>query len=216
MQPERLKAEYEVLGFYLSGHPLEDRAGLFALLSNTNTRDIQRLPGGSEVRLGGLIVALKESVTRSGKKMARFRLEDLRGGVNVTCFPRAYEQFRGLLVDDSVVVCRGKVEERAEDDATSSVGILLDELLRLDEALEAFKGGLIINLRAGDDAKLAELSSLVSGNRGASRLLFEVVGEDGRVRRVRSSERHSVRISTEFARGIEGLLGAGRARLARY
>ena len=95
------------------------RAGLFSLLSSTNTRALQRLPGGGEVTLGGLNVGIKESLTKSGKKMARFRLEDMQGGVNVTCFPRAFEQYKALLVEDSVVICRGKLEERSGDDSTS-------------------------------------------------------------------------------------------------
>ncbi len=212
---DTLKAEYEVLGFYLSGHPLEDRAGLFALLSSTNTRDLQNLPGGSEVTLGGLIVALKEATTKAGKKMARFRLEDLQGGVNVTCFPRTYEQYKSLMVEDSVVICRGKLEERSGEDAGASVGILLDAVLLLEDALQAFKGGLVIRLAPQDDVILPQLSALVGSHRGSSRLFFEVEGADGRLRRVRSSERHNVRISTELAKGIEGILGSGRTKLAR-
>jgi DNA polymerase-3 subunit alpha len=212
---ERLKAEYEVLGFYLSGHPLEDRAGLFGLLSSTNTRDLLALPGGSEVTLGGLIVALRETTTKAGKKMARFRLEDMQGGVNVTCFPRTFERYRALIAEDSVVVCKGKLEDRAEDDTASAGGVLLDEVLLLEDALQAFRGGLIIHLRPSDDVRLPEITDLVRTHRGSSRLFFEIEGVDGRLRRVRSSERHSVRISTELARGIERVLGAGRTKLAR-
>jgi DNA polymerase-3 subunit alpha len=212
---ETLRAEYEALGFYLSGHPLEDRSGLFAILSSTSMREVQSLPGGSQVTLGGLIVALKENVTRAGKKMARFRLEDLYGGVNVTCFPRVYEEHRALLVEDSVVICRGKVEERGEDEASSAVGILLEGVLDFDSALRSFRGGLIIRLAPEDRAKVAELARLVEGHRGPHRLFFEVEGEDGRLRRVRSNERHSVNISTQLAQGIEGLLGSGRTKLAR-
>lgn len=212
---ETLKAEYEVLGFYLSGHPLEDRAGLFALLSSTNTRDLQGLPGGSEVTLAGLIVALKENTTKTGKKMARFRLEDMQGGVNVTVFPRTYEQSKSLIVEDSVVICRGKLEERTGDEASSSVGLLLDQVLLLEDALKTFKGGLIIRLAPADDVLLPRVAALVGEHRGPNRLYFEVEGADGRLRRVRSSERHSVRISTELARSIEGILGSGRTKLAR-
>jgi len=212
---ETLKAEYEVLGFYLSGHPLEDRAGLFALLSSTNTRDLQALPGGAEVTLGGLIVAFRESMTKSGKKMARFRLEDLHGGVNVTCFPRTYERFRSLLVEDSVVICKAKLEERATDGGTTAVGLLLDEVLLLEDALQAFKGGLVIHLQPTDEEKLVDVSQLVQRHRGPSRLFFEIEGADGRLRRVRAGERHGVRISTELAKSIEGILGSGRTKLAR-
>jgi DNA polymerase-3 subunit alpha len=212
---ETLKAEYGVLGFYLSGHPLEDRAGIFALLSSTDTRAIQSLPGGSEATLAGLVVALRESLTRTGKKMARFRLEDLKGGLHVTCFPRTYERFKHLIVEDAVILCRGRLEERPGDDATSTLGLLLDEVLAPEEALQGFRGGLVVQLAPADDLKLSAVSALLRAHRGASRLFFEVEGADGRTRRVRTSDRHSVRISTELARGLEGILGSGRAKLAR-
>ena len=212
---DTLKAEYEALGFYLSGHPLEDRAGLFALLSSTNTRDIQRLPGGSEVTLGGLVVGFRETMTKSGKKMARFRLEDLHGGLAVTVFPRTLEQFRHLLAEDAVVICKGRLEERATDETTTSLGLLLDEVFQQEEALKQFKGGLIVRLKPEDDERLPSLASVVRAHRGPNRLFFEVEGADGRLRRVRSSERHSVRVSTELARAIEGVLGSGRTKLAR-
>ena len=85
----------------------------------------------------------------------------------------------------------------------------------MEDALQAFKGGLIICLSPSDDDKLVAITSLVGAHRGSSRLLFEIEGADGLRRRVRSSERHSVRISTELAKSIEGILGSGRTRLAR-
>jgi DNA polymerase-3 subunit alpha len=188
---------------------------LFALLSSTNTRDVQRLPGGSEVTLGGLVVGFRESMTKTGKKMARFRLEDLHGGLAVTVFPRTYEQFRPLLSEDSVVICKGRLEERATDEATTSLGLLLDEVFGQEDALRSFKGGLIIRLKPEDEPRVDSLTSLVRAHRGPNRLFFEVEGGDGRLRRVRSSERHSVRVSTELARAIEGVLGSGRTKLAR-
>jgi len=96
------------------------------------------------------------------------------------------------------------------------VGLLLDEVLAPEQALQSFKGGLIIHLRPSDDVLLPRISALVGTHRGTSRLFFEIEGLDGRLRRVRSSERHNVRISTELARGIEGILGSGRTKLARY
>ena len=209
-----LRMEHEVLGFYLSGHPLEERAGLFSILSTTNTRDLQQLAGGAEVTLGGLIVGLKEATTRKGKKMARFRLEDLHGGVGVTVFPRTWEETKEGLIDDALVICKGKLEERSEED-TSTVGLLLDQVLDLEAALTDFRGGLLISLSHADHEKVDALADLVAAHRGDKRLFLEIEGLDGQVRRVRAGERHGVKISAELATGVERLLGKGRAKLAR-
>ncbi len=215
-QKEVLRVEHEVLGFYLSGHPLEERAGLFSILSTTNTRDLMALPGGTEVTLAGLIVGFKENLTRAGKKMARFRLEDLEGGVAVTVFPRSLEQYRELLVEDSVVICRAKLEQRPDDEnQQSTVGLLLEEVMEIETALNRFEGGLVVELRPSDESGLTGLEDLVRSHKGKSRLFLEIDGVDGFRRRVRASERYNVAISSELARGIDRLLGRGRARLAR-
>ncbi|MAB81318.1 MAG: DNA polymerase III subunit alpha [Planctomycetes bacterium] len=213
---DTLGAEYEVLGFYISGHPLEDRAGLFSMLSTTDTRSIQSSPnGGSMVTLAGLVVNFAERTTRAGKKMAHFRLEDLLGGVAVTCFSRSLEQYKELLIDGEVIICRGKIEERSDDDTTSKVGLLLDEVLGFEEALAKFSGALIVRLREDDKDKLEPVARILGEHRGGNRLFVEVEGADGRLRRVRADERYNVKLSTALAQGIEAVLGRGRAKLSR-
>ena len=204
-----------MLGFYLSGHPLEERAGLFGILSTTDTRALQNLAGGAEITLGGLVVGLKEITTRAGKKMARFRLEDLEGGVAVTVFPRTWEAVKEeALKDDTVVICRGKLEER-DDEGQGEVGILLDQVLPLDEAMSQFNGAFVVHLMPADHARIAELSETIGRYKGDNRLFLEIEGADGHKRRVRAGKRHGVRISAELIGELDSLLGPGRVALAR-
>ncbi|MEW6072472.1 MAG: DNA polymerase III subunit alpha [Planctomycetota bacterium] len=212
---DTLRMEREVLGFYLSGHPLESRAGVFEMLSSTNTRDLTALPGGAEVTVGGLIVNFKETTTRAGKRMARFRIEDMVGSVPVVCFPRTLEECRHLLADDAMVIIRARLEQREEDDDSSAVGLLLEGVSDVDSALDAFGGVLVIRLAPADRARLPELARLLALHPGRSRVFFEVEGDDGRPRRVRTNGQQGVRIDGELTRALEQLLGKGKARLAR-
>jgi DNA polymerase-3 subunit alpha len=216
-QRATLKAESEVLGFYLTGHPLEEQSGLFSILSTTSTRRVVELAGGSEVLLGGLIVQLKEQTTRAGKKMARFRLEDLHGGVAVTVFPRTFEANKEKLVDGALVLCRAKVEESAGEEVRLQVSLLLEEVLTLEEALERFEGGLVVHLDPVDRERLPTLCEALRAHRGKRRLFFVVNGADGRRRRVRASEAQGVRISADLVRDVGAALDApGRVQLARF
>jgi DNA polymerase-3 subunit alpha len=209
-----LSAEREVLGFYLSGHPLEERAGLFRILSNVSTEDLGERPGGSEVLIAGLIIQFSESMVRSGRmeghKMARFRLEDLHGNVPVTCFPRTYAEYKDKLEEDAVVICRAKLEER-EDEAA----LLLEEVLTPDEAIESFRGGILLRLEPSDRAVLGDLEKVLSDHRGALPAFLEIEGEDGHRRRVRLEANRNLKVSHELVRDVEGLLGPGRMKLAR-
>ena len=110
---------------------------------------------------------------------------------------------------------RAKLEERRDADDVGMLGLLLEEVLDFDGALGRFRGGLVIHLEPEDHDKVAELGSLVGRHRGENRLFLEVTGTDGRRRRVRADERHGVRITSELAGEIDGLLGKGRAKLAR-
>ena len=211
---DTLRAEYETLGFYLSGHPLEERAGLLSLLSSVRMEELSEAKGGSEVTLAGLILGRSELVVKSGKwagkKMARFRLEDLRGSIPVTVFPRTFEEQRERIEDGRIVVCRGKLEEDTEEPA-----MLLEEVLTVEEAVARFSGGIVITLEESDRHALPELQIVISRHKGRSPLFFSVRGTDGQRRRVRADKSWGIAISEGFAREVDQLLGRGRVRLAR-
>ncbi len=209
-----LRAEREALGFYISGHPLEERAGLFSMLSSCSTVQLAERTGGGEVSIAGLIVGLSTTVVKNGKlagkKMARFRLEDLEGGVNVTVFPRALEQFKERLLEDTVAIVRGKIEERGEEPA-----LMLEELLTVEEALARFEGGLVVHLEPDDAGVLEPLREAFKRHQGKRPVYFQVRGNDGALRRVRAGSNFRVHISAELAERVDELLGKGRVRLAR-
>jgi DNA polymerase-3 subunit alpha len=210
-----LRAEFEVLGFYLSGHPLEERTGLLSLLSSTRIDQLGSLPGGTEVIVAGLVVGKTEALVKTGrligKRMARFRLEDLAGHVPVTCFPRTWEECGKKIEDGAVLVCRAKLEERSEEPA-----LLLEEALTVDEALARFAGCVVVKIGAEDAEILPSLRATIEKHRGKSPIYFQVTGEDGATRRVRAGNDLTVSISENFARELEGLLGRGRVSVARF
>jgi len=84
----------------------------------------------------------------------------------------------------------------------------------MDAALARFRGGLLVHLDPADHELVSPLAELLTRYRGEQRLFLEIEGADGVRRRVRASERHGVRLSSELAAELEKLLGPGRARLA--
>ncbi|MDF1797589.1 MAG: DNA polymerase III subunit alpha [Planctomycetota bacterium] len=212
----RLTNEHEVLGFYLSGHPLESKEGLFRMLSDCSSADLADRAPGSQVAIAGLLVNVSERITRKGKKMASFRLEDLDGGIDGTVFPRTYEEYASSLVEDTIVYCRGKLEEnQIGDDRPTEVRMLLDQVMTIEDALKNFRGSLVIHLDQTDAVLLPQLKSVVEQHVGASPLYLEVAGSDGKKRRVRAGDDNKVTISAELAQDIDKVLGKGRAALAR-
>jgi DNA polymerase III alpha subunit len=185
-----------------------------SLLSNARISDLAAMPGRAEVTVAGLVLGKNEMIVKTGKlagkRMARFRLEDLTGHVGVTCFPRTWEECGARIEDGAVLVCRARLEEGAEEPA-----LLLEEAWTVDEALARFVGCVVVRLGREDAHLLPGLRAAVERHRGKSPLFLQVTGEDGQSRCIRAGGELSIEISERFAREIDGLLGRGRLRLAR-
>jgi len=108
---EQLQWERELLGIYLSQHPLAD----FKDYLSKRTKSLGSLKpdlDGSEITVGGFIADVREITTRSGSKMAFIKLEDLGGQTELVIFPAIYQQTAGLWTRDRVIVAKGKVSVR--------------------------------------------------------------------------------------------------------
>jgi DNA polymerase-3 subunit alpha len=110
---EKLRAEKELLGLYLSDHPLRRIAAELARLTDAQAVEVTSELQDTEVRVGGLVRDVRRVVTRKGQIMAYAELEDLTGTLDVILFPRVYEQFRQLFEPERVLVVQGKVDARA-------------------------------------------------------------------------------------------------------
>ena len=110
---EKLRLEKELLGLYLSDHPLRRISAELAKLSDTQAVEVTSALQDTEVRVAGLVREVRRVVTRKGQIMAYATLEDLTGTVDVVLFPRIFEQTRQLFEPDKVIVVQGKVDARA-------------------------------------------------------------------------------------------------------
>ena len=124
---EMLSFEKEVLGIYISGHPLEKYETMWRKNISALTSDFQlneetnksRVEDESRQIIGGMIIAKTIKYTRNGKTMAFLTLEDLVGTVEVVVFPKDYEKYRNLLEEEKKVFIKGRVN--AEDDKPSKL-----------------------------------------------------------------------------------------------
>ena len=105
---EKLVYEKEVLGFFLSDHPLKGYKDSCRLWSNANVSDLIRCKNGKKVTLVGMISKIREIVTKKGSRMAFFQFEDLTGTVEVVVFPEVYTNFETLLKRSNNKIENGK------------------------------------------------------------------------------------------------------------
>jgi DNA polymerase III subunit alpha len=112
---ELLTMEKEMLGLYISDHPLHRWQPVLAQRVTVQLAHLPDLPDRKEAVVGGLVSSVKRTITRSGSSMAFLTLEDLTGSVEVVVFPRVYEQQGFALKRDAVVLLRGKVDIQEQD-----------------------------------------------------------------------------------------------------
>src|SRR5216117_3617321 len=132
---QRLAFEKEVLGFYVSGHPLARFRGVVESLGLTTTAELAAKGHAARVLLFGHATGLKETSTKSGNRMAFFTLEDMDGTVEVTVFPEPYKATAACLSSREALLVRGRV-----DDGEKGRVVLADDIRPLEEAL-AENGG---------------------------------------------------------------------------
>ena len=127
LKETKLAFEKEVLGVYLSGHPMEDYEEKWRKSISHTTLDFQidedmgrtKVRDGARETVGGIIAGKTVKYTRNNKTMCFLTLEDLLGTVEVVVFPRDYEKYRQYLEEENKVFVRGRVSE--EDDAPSKL-----------------------------------------------------------------------------------------------
>ncbi|HHY39569.1 MAG TPA: DNA polymerase III subunit alpha, partial [Clostridia bacterium] len=129
---ELLAMEKELLGLYVSGHPLAEYEQAITELTDTAIRDLPGYKDGSSVMIAGVITGGKRINTKAGEPMAFVTIEDLTGSVEVVVFPKVFQKRKDLIETDKVVAAKGTVSVEEEGEAK----ILAEDLLTLEEALK--------------------------------------------------------------------------------
>ena len=193
-----LAAEKQALGFYVSGHPLEEHAELLRALGCARAADLGACDG--VVRVGGVVADLQVRTTRRGAPFANMRLEDQTGSVRCILWPEAYGRFRALLAEDRALVACGHVEAGEEGGVT----LIVEELEALDEAPRAHARAVVFRLKEPfDDERLEKVLALLHEHRGECEVLVELEVGGRAVVRARAPLR--VRGSAELERALVDL-----------
>ncbi len=143
---ERLRWEKELLGLYLSEHPMgevADRVGDFVTAYSGDLAD--ETLDGQRIVVSGIVTGVRPVVTKARQTMAVATLEDLQGAVTVVVFPRVYEQTAATWQEGAILLVAGRVDHRGEE-----VQILADLALEWDAALELGPDGFARAVAASD------------------------------------------------------------------
>ncbi|MEX2316176.1 MAG: DNA polymerase III subunit alpha [Pirellulales bacterium] len=214
---ERLAMEKEVLGFYLTSHPLAEFENTLRTYCSHMTSQLAALEHRTEVLVGGMLAAVKFSHTKNPRpgstltKYAMWDLEDLEGIVRCILWPEPFAEFGQLVQPDAFLAMKALVDRRPGSD---EINLIAQELFPLSELSTRFTSGVMIRVREdaqGDDL-LAKLREIVRGYPGLKPLKLHLALSDGGSVSI-DCPTCGVTLDPELRRRVDELLGAGNFKL---
>ncbi|HEY6118194.1 MAG TPA: DNA polymerase III subunit alpha [Candidatus Dormibacteraeota bacterium] len=227
---DKLRLEKELLGLYLSDHPLRRISAELAKLSDTQAVEVTSALQDTEVRVAGLVREVRRVVTRKGQIMAYATLEDLTGSVDVVLFPRVFEQTRLLFEPDKVLVVLGKVDARAGSTrASGSAGSPVEPELEAEVETASVVADMAwlwddpdcapvsrrqlvhVRIPTGDAGLADRLEAVLARHPGTDEVVLHVVVGSREV--VVNSDRYHVLAGPALVTEIDDLVGQAATRL---
>lgn len=169
-QKDKLDMEKEVVGIYISGHPLDPYRELIEKSADTNTNEIfekyrENMLNNSKVKVGGILKAKKTMITKTNKMMAFAQLEDLFGTIELVIFPNVFSKYRELIEDENVVFVEGHFQESEIEEPK----ILVDKISKIKMPTNK---KLYISVNSMRDKNLREIRNILKDYNGNTPVIF--------------------------------------------
>ena len=204
-ESQRLAYEKEMIGFYITGHPLACHQKILNTYSNASTVNLGEFNNGKEVTLGGVLSRVRNTVTKKkGERMAILKLEDLNGDVEVLVFPKAYAKNASFIKEDKIVFITGRLDLRENPPK-----IIASEIVPIENAHEKFASGIIISLVTSGlkEDSLNKLREVLEKNPGRMPVFLNLSTPDGRQIKIKLNSTIKVRIKQELIAKLKEMYG---------
>jgi len=209
-QSRRLAEEKTMLGFWISGHPLDayrDELKSFTTFSNDG---LKQAADGREVTVGGIITAVKKMLDKKGNMMAFVTIEDYTGSTELILFSDCFDKSKDLIETDRMVLVTGKLSTREEE----SPKIISNEVLALENPTERFSCQLVIKISQDcSDSLIEQALASLEQFPGTTPVLL-AARENGSEVYIRS-RRYAVNPDSTLLADLKRLLGESSAFLRR-
>ncbi len=188
----KLAYEKEVMGIYISDHPLRGYEKAFANLKKQNTSQIEDMKDGDSVTLAGLFANVKTLITKAkGQKMAIAILEDFTGQISCTIFPAIYDKFHDLIYKDSLVFLKGKVMHREKLGSNEKTyEIRVEDISSLESIVGSIdtyhdihstsssQQTLLLKIKKATKSQLQHLKKVLFASSGESSVILQIHTEE--------------------------------------
>ncbi|MBN6188004.1 DNA polymerase III subunit alpha [Aneurinibacillus sp. BA2021] len=208
-QKEKLLQEKELLGLYLSGHPLDAYRTVCEHFSFLPLRQLGEMKNRQAVRLAGMVVGVRSITTRNGQPMAFVQLEDRTSRVEVVVFPGVYHRAADLLVKGALLAVEGKADRKDEDVKCIADQIQEVAALEIPSAAAELAPPVFIKIEAELEADAARLQYLQRTLREAPGYSPVILYYASTRQSVQLAAEYNIKAEDEIIRNIEKVVGKG-------
>ncbi|HRF81386.1 MAG TPA: OB-fold nucleic acid binding domain-containing protein, partial [Flavobacteriales bacterium] len=206
---EQLHHEKEVIGFYLSGHPLDDHRLEIKYLCNTTLPDLKELDklAGRDLTFAGIVTKAEHRIAKSGKPFGSLSLEDHHGTHEFMFFSEDYMKFKLYMQTGALLLVKGKASARTWGRDEGQMELKVYNIDLLGDAREKYITKLNLKLDADrvDDTLARELGQLLKASPGKCRVTVQLVSEQEKMALEAPTKGISVAVSEELIRSLDGL-----------
>ncbi len=214
---QKLAMEKEVLGFYLTSHPLAEHEVTLRTYCSHMSTQLGKLEHRTEVIVGGMLAAIKFSHTKNPRqgsnntKYAMWDLEDLEGVTRCILWPEQFAEFGTLVKADTILAMRAVIDRRP---GAEEVNLIINELIPLEDLSARYTSGVLVRVReeANGVTTLEMLREIIRGYPGNKPLRLRLELMDGGVIQI-DCPKSGVTLDPELRRRVDDLLGPGNFRL---
>ncbi|MCK9275064.1 MAG: DNA polymerase III subunit alpha [Syntrophales bacterium] len=203
---QMLSYEKEMLGFYVTGHPLLKYADTIKILSTANSETLSSLSDGSSVCLCGVTSNIREISTRKKETMAYATLDDMKGLFTVIIFPDLYRNAYDCIHGDQPLFIKGKIDAGEEE-----AKVIAEEISAIDEvSVNPFSSvHFTIDLESNGEIALKDLKGMLELHKGTSPAYLHLLSNSHSEIIIYLGDKYRVEITETIKTEAERLLGAG-------
>ncbi|MFK7925576.1 MAG: DNA polymerase III subunit alpha [Bacteroidia bacterium] len=175
---EKLNYEKDMIGFYLSGHPLDRYKWQIDAFTNCNLGEIEEDKRAREIKTAGIVTSVRERISKRGNKFLSFTIEDFFDSFEIALFGDQYEKFRGLIRQDEMLYISGNYQARRYDPTDFELRIHEIRLMT-EDLFDKMVRHLCIEIHNKEltEGLLDQLMRLFEANRGTKDLKFRIKDE---------------------------------------
>ena len=203
---ERLNRERDLVGIYLSAHPLDEYKVILDSLCNTSCQeleDVQRLTDREQVVLGGIVTAIRQKYTKTGKPCGFVTIEDFNGSGVLPLFGEDWGRWAGMFVEGSTVYILAEVKQRFRDSNLYDMKVTDVKYMQTVKDSTLTKLTISINTDKLDARTVEELNEIITENPGKTQLFFQLRDSQGKKHVLLKSQSRTVDVRSQLINYID-------------